>query len=394
MVTIGYIPCSMSSFSALRIALAGMAALAVAMGIGRFAFTPILPMMQDDFGLSIIGGSWLASSNYVGYLLGALAATAWPMRSRAVLSGSLLAIAATTIAMGLTENFTAWAALRFGAGAASALMFIAVSTRCMAALAERGRPKLIGVVYAGVGSGVATAGLLCLLLMQYDLGSAWAWRVAGLVALLAAVIVLPVLGAIVLPPAPATDRGPRGGISRHAGLLVLCYGISGFGYIIPATFLPVMAKAVVPDVALFGWSWPVFGVAAVASTFIAAARAAAIGHRSVWIASHVMMAAGVLLPVLFSGLAAVIGSALLVGGTFVVTTMTSLQVAQEVSRGHAARLVAAMTAAFALGQIIGPVVGGLLFDAGYGFSGGLVLAGVLLLLSAMLLWCAAPGKKG
>lgn len=377
---------------ALRIALAGMAALAVAMGIGRFAFTPILPMMQDDFGLSIVGGSWLASSNYLGYLLGALAATAWPMRSRAVLSGSLLAIAATTIAMGLTENFTAWAILRFGAGVASALMFIAVSTRCMAALAERGRPKLTGVVYAGVGSGVAAAGLLCLLLMQYDVGSVWAWRVAGLAALMAAVIVLPVLGAIALPPAPATDRVPRDRISRHSGLLVLCYGISGFGYIIPATFLPVMAKAVVPDVSLFGWSWPVFGAAAVASTFIAAARAAAIGHRSVWIASHVLMAAGVLLPILLPGLAAVIGAAILVGGTFVVTTMTSLQVAQEVSRGHATRLVAAMTAAFALGQIIGPVVAGLLFDAGYGFSGGLVLAGVLLVLSAILLWRAAPGK--
>jgi len=384
----------MNQLPALRIALAGMAALAVAMGIGRFAFTPILPMMQDDFGLSIIGGSWLASSNYCGYLLGALVATAWPLRSRKVLSGSLLAVAVTTMAMGLTENFAAWASLRFAAGVASALMFIAVSTRCMAALAERGRLQLTGVVYSGVGSGIAAAGLLCLLLMQYGAGSEWAWRIAGLVALLAAVIVLPVLGAIVLPPPPTAARGPRSGISSHAGVLVLCYGISGFGYIIPATFLPVMAKAVVPDVALFGWSWPVFGVAAVASTFIAAARAAAIGHRSVWIASHVMMAAGVLLPVLFSGLAAVIGSALLVGGTFVVTTMTSLQVAQEVSRGHAARLVAAMTAAFALGQIIGPVVGGLLFDAGYGFSGGLVLAGVLLLLSAILLWRAAPGKKG
>jgi MFS family permease len=74
------------------------------------------------------------------------------------------------------------------------------------------------------------------------------------------------------------------------------------------------------------------------------------------------------------------------------TTMTSLQVAQEVSRGHATRLVAAMTAAFALGQIIGPVVAGLLFDAGYGFSGGLVISGVLLVLSAILLWRAAPGK--
>lgn len=382
----------MPQIPALRIAFAGLAALAVAMGIGRFAFTPILPMMQDDFGLSVISGGWLASGNYLGYLLGALAATAWPARGRSVLAGSMLAVALTTFAMGFAGDFAVWALLRFAAGVASALMFIAVSTRCMAALAARGRPRLTGLVFAGVGSGIAAAGLMCLLLMQHGAGSAWAWRIAGLAALLAALFVLPVLGTIVLPPAPAASSGSRGGFGRHAGVLVLCYGISGFGYIIPATFLPLMAKAVVADVSLFGWSWPVFGAAAVASTFIAAAGAAAIGQRNVWIASHLLMAAGVLLPALLPGLAAVIASALLVGGTFVVTTMTSLQVAQEVARGNATRLVAAMTAAFALGQIIGPVVAGLLFDAGYGFSGGLLLAGALLALSALLLWRSAPGR--
>ncbi len=367
-----------------------MAALAVAMGIGRFAFTPILPMMQDDFGLSVAGGGWLASGNYLGYLLGALAAAVWPLRARGVLTVSLLVVAATTFAMGVTENFSAWAVLRFAAGVASALMFIAVSTRCMAALAERGRPQLTGLVYAGVGSGVAAAGLLCLLLMQSGVGAAWAWRVCGLLALASALVVLPVLGAIVLPATPAASSGWRGGIERGTGVLVLCYGVSGFGYIIPATFLPVMAKAVVPDAALFGWSWPVFGLAALASTLIAAAQASAFGHRRVWIASHWLMAAGVLLPALVPGLAAVIASGLLVGGTFVVTTMASLQVAQEVSRGNAARLIAAMTAAFALGQIIGPIVAGSLFDAGYGFSAVLVLAGAALVVSALLLQRDAP----
>jgi MFS family permease len=382
---IGYIPGSMQQLPALRIALAGALALAVAMGIGRFAFTPILPMMQDDAGLSIVAGGWLASVNYLGYLLGALAATVWPLRGNAALIGSLLGIAVVTFAMGLTSAFPLWVLLRFAAGVASALAFIAVSTRCMAALAELNRAQLNGVMYAGVGSGIAAAGLLCLWLMHQDAGSAWAWMVAGLLALCAVLLSLPVLRAIAMPLVPVAAAGMRGSLGGRAGLLVLCYGVAGFGYIIPATFLPVMAKSVVSDVSLFGWSWPVFGFAALASTLIASARAEAVGHRRVWILSHWLMAGGVVLPVLWPGLTAVIVSALLVGGTFVVITMSGMQVAQAVSGGHAARLVAAMTAAFALGQILGPVVTSLLFDAGYGFASGLLLSGVLLAASAIAL---------
>ncbi len=389
MSEIGYIPGSMRQIPALRIALAGALALGVAMGIGRFAFTPILPMMQDDAGLSIVAGGWLASANYLGYLLGALAATVWPLRGSIALTGSLLGIAAVTFAMGTTGDFSAWVVLRFAAGVASALAFIAVSTRCMAALAAQGRQRLNGVMYAGVGSGVAGAGLLCLLLMYWQVGSAWAWMVAGLVALCAVLLVLPLLRTIAMPGVAATTADMRGGLGGSAALLVLCYGIAGFGYIIPATFLPVMAKAVVSDAALFGWSWPVFGFAALASTLIAAARAAAIGQRRVWIASHWLMACGVVLPVLLPGLAAVIVSALLVGGTFVVITMSGMQVAQEMSGAHAAQLVAAMTAAFALGQILGPIVTSLLLGAGYGFAGGLLLAGGLLAASAIALQAGA-----
>ena len=62
----------------LRIALAGLAALAVAMGIGRFAFTPILPMMLHDGVVDLQRGSWLASTNYIGYLVGAVLCTLDP----------------------------------------------------------------------------------------------------------------------------------------------------------------------------------------------------------------------------------------------------------------------------------------------------------------------------
>ena len=382
----------MSLTAGLRIAFAGMAALAVVMGIGRFAFTPILPMMQDDAGVTIVAGGWLASANYLGYLLGALAATVWPLRGSAVLSIGMLGIAAVTFAMGVTADYTAWIVLRFAAGVASALAFIAVTMRCMWALAEYGKPQLNGVVYAGVGSGIAGAGLLCLALMYGQAGSAWAWMILGGAALMATLFVLPVLTAVIMPGTAAAPVAMRGNLSGRAAWFVLCYGIAGFGYIIPATFLPVMAKAVVPDVALFGWSWPVFGLAALLSTLIAAAHAKTVGHGRVWIISHWLMACGVVLPALLPGLMVMIVSALLVGGTFVVTTMTSLQVARETSGANAARLVAAMTASFALGQILGPVVAGLLFDAGYGFAGGLWLAGTLVALSALILGRVIPAR--
>ena len=60
------------------VALAGLVALAVAMGIGRFAFTPLLPMMLHDGVIDLPSASWLASANYVGYLAGALLCTFQP----------------------------------------------------------------------------------------------------------------------------------------------------------------------------------------------------------------------------------------------------------------------------------------------------------------------------
>src|SRR5215467_11838230 len=93
------------------IALCGLLALAVAMGIGRFAITPILPVMQEDAGLGIAEGGWLASANYFGYLAGALYAMKGGTGQRLAIRGGLLAVALSTLAMGFTHSFAAWTAL-------------------------------------------------------------------------------------------------------------------------------------------------------------------------------------------------------------------------------------------------------------------------------------------
>jgi Uncharacterised MFS-type transporter YbfB len=167
--------------------------------------------------------------------------------------------------------------------------------------------------------------------------------------------------------------------------LVVCYGAFGFGYIVPATFLPVMARQVVDDPAVFGWAWPVFGAAAAVSPFVVSAIAGTVDNRRLWSAGHILLAAGVVLPVIRPGIGAIIASALLVGATFTLITMAGFSEARAV-RGAAARgLIGALASAFAVGQIVALVGVSVAVRAGGGFDGALVVAGVLLVGSAVAL---------
>ncbi|MGH8457219.1 MAG: YbfB/YjiJ family MFS transporter, partial [Stenotrophobium sp.] len=150
--------------AAAGVAWAGLAALAIAMGVGRFAFTPLLPMMRADAGLSLAAAGWLASANYLGYLLGALTAARLP--ASVAIRGGLLLIAAVTFGMGIGQDFIFWLALRLLAGIASAWVLVQVSAWALERLAQLQRPALSGAVFAGVGAGIAGAGALCMVLMH------------------------------------------------------------------------------------------------------------------------------------------------------------------------------------------------------------------------------------
>jgi len=370
---------------------AGLAALAVAMGIGRFAFTPILPMMQIDLGMSVAQGGWLASMNYLGYLLGALSATVMRPRPTTAIRGALTVTGLVTFAMALTHTPAAWAVLRAVAGVASAWVLVFASSWCLERLAPVGRPVLQGVVFAGVGVGIAVAGGFCLAIMQREASSAAAWAGLGVLSLVVTALTWPVFRDAEDAAAPtARARATARAWSADRVRLVACYGTFGFGYIIPATFIPVMAREIVHDPSVFGWAWPVFGVAAAASTLAAGLLGRFVGHRRLWALSHVLMALGVVLPLVAPGIVGILGAAVLVGGTFMVATMAGMQEARRVGAGHATVLMGAMTAAFAAGQIVGPLVVSHLASAGGGFSGALLVAGALLLITAAMLFRRPP----
>jgi len=373
----------------MRIAIAGLAALAVAMGIGRFAFTPILPMMQQDAGLSVAGGGWLASANYLGYFVGALWAGsqhAARVTAAVAIRAGLSAIALSSLAMALDLGLASWAVLRFVAGVASAWVLVRTSAWVLERNAPLGRPILAGVLFAGVGAGIVVAGSLCVILMAAHAGSSSAWLLLGFVSLAVTAAEWRVFGSS-NEKAGATSTQHRW--TWEQARLVLAYGAYGFGYIIPATFLPVMARDVASDPAVFGWAWPVFGAAAVLSTLGVALLSGRYGNRAAWIASHVVMALGVAAPVFWPGAGGIALAALCVGGTFVVITMVGLQEARIVTGaqriGNPARLMAAMTAAFAAGQIVGPLSVSFLVGAGGGFAGALLFACGVLIAGAFLL---------
>ncbi len=373
------------------VAVAGLVALAVAMGIGRFAFTPILPMMQVDAGLSVAEGGWLASANYLGYLLGALSAMVVRIRPTTAIRVGLGAIGTVTVAMAVTHRPGDWVALRAIAGVGSAWVLVFGSAWCLDRLAPLRRPVLSSAVFAGVGVGIAVAGGFCLVLMARGAGSPYAWTGLGIIALVATALVWPAFGREVEAATPDRPPGsPGSGWSADRVRLVLCYGAFGFGYIIPATFLPVMARQALRDPSIFGWAWPLFGAAAAASPFAAAGLSRLFGNRRLWSLSHCVMALGVALPIVWPGVVGILWAALLVGGTFMVITMTGMQEARRVAGGQATGLMAAMTSSFAAGQIVGPLCVSYLARANGSFREALVIASVALAASAgVLAW--SPG---
>jgi MFS family permease len=368
---------------------AGLAALASAMGIGRFAFTPMLPLMQAGGALTLAEGAWLAFANYLGYLAGALLCS-WraPAPTRAVRFG-LLAVALLTLGMGLAHGMAAWLLLRFGAGIASAFVLVGVAAAVLGTLAEQGRPAWAGWVFAGVGLGICAAGLLGLGAGLAGLAPEAAWLLLGGLSAVAAggawraLRPAPAVTAAACAAAPA----PRA-LGREGGRLVVVYGGFGFGYIVPATFLPAAARELVADPAVFGWVWPVFGVAAAASTVLVAFVFRGTPPRRVWAVAQAVMALGVLATALRAELATLLLCAVCVGGTFVVATMAGLQEARRLAGPAAARWIAAMTAAFAAGQLLGPFAVGLLASTtrGNGMAAASGLAGVVLLVGAVALW--------
>ena len=370
---------------AMRVLAGGVFVMMVAMGIGRFAFTPILPLMQRDLGISHILAGSLASLNYAGYLLGALLCAMLPslLRNIFVNVGTLVASIATTLLMGLTVSPFSWGILRFIGGVASAMLFVVIAIEVSETLARSCLSRWNSVLFSGVGLGIALSGLLVPFLDRLGGWSA-AWLGMGAVAIVLAIAGIGLAGrghgAVRVPYGAVHTAGTLKGIGR----LATVYFLEGVGYIVSATFLVTMI-AHTPGLSGFApWSWVAVGLAAAPSTILWQIAANRMGLRLILSLTYLLQAVGIFLSInaataVTSGVAAAI-----FGGTFM--GITALAMAEGTRRAGAEgrRAAAIMTACFGAGQVVGPPLAGLLADQLGGFSLALFMAGTLVVIGGIL----------
>ncbi|MEA3086963.1 MAG: hypothetical protein QOC89_4660 [Paraburkholderia sp.] len=405
--------------AARRAALACMITLAVVLGVGRFAFTPLLPLMLhgSHFGqpqIDIQHGGWLASFNYAGYFVGAVACAALRVEPARMVRVGLVATVLLTLAMGVTSQFWVWAVVRFVAGAVSAWTFVFASQWGLRRLAELGAHGCAGVIYTGPGVGIVGTGLLVSAAGGY--GAMAGWIGFGLISAVLSIVVWPVFRTVThaassaaVPTAggansaahanqrPAASQSTATDHPSHRAdsfWLILLYGVPGFGYIITATFLPVIARHALPGSFWPDLFWPMFGAALVVGALLAARLPMHWDNRSLLAGCYVLQAAGIALGIVWPTAGGFSLGSILIGLPFTAITLFAMREARRLRGDAAAGLMGYATAAYGIGQIVGPLVAAPIAEHTGSFSLALSLAAGALLVGAVGLIIVARMPRG
>jgi predicted MFS family arabinose efflux permease len=363
--------------SAWRISLSCAVVLAVALGVGRFAFTPLLPLMLRSGAIDIQYGGWLASANYAGYLLGALSCAAIRVDHGRMVRFALAATIVLTCAMGIVDAFWAWTVIRFIAGAVSAWAFVFASQWGLRRLAALNSHAFAGVIYTGPGVGIVATGLMGAAASAFGVTAPEMWIGFGLCSGIAAMLVWmtfkgqqhPIAGSASHFANPASS-------SSHAEStwLIGLYGLAGFGYIITATFLPVIARQALPGSSWPDLFWPVFGMALIAGSLIAARLPLSWDNRLLLAGCYFIQAAGIMLGIVFPTAAGLGFGSLLLGLPFTAITLFAMREARRLRGDASAGLMGYATGAYGLGQIAGPLVAAPIAEHTGSFSAALWIA--------------------
>lgn len=356
-------PASAPSLQAWQVSAGGIAGLVLTIGLARFAYTPLLPVMQAQTGLGDAAAGSLAAVNYAGYMCGALLA-AWVedprWRHRLYLWGLLVALGSTAM-MAASPQGWVWALSRFLGGLSGAAGLLLCSGLVLGWLMRAGRRPELGVHFSGLGLGivVSAVGAMLMGLWQWNWAAQW-WGFAavGLPLALLAWRWAP-------PPPPAAPAGAPAGApnARWMRWMLAAYFCAGWGFVIGATFTVTIVERQ-PLLAGQGpWAWLLVGLSATPAVFVWDRMARRLGDVNALMVAFVLQIGSVLLPALSGSLAAALLGALLYGGTAIGIVSMTLALVGRRSPGNPGKAMARLTLSYGAAQITAPALAGAMAQA-------------------------------
>ncbi|MED3891893.1 YbfB/YjiJ family MFS transporter [Peribacillus frigoritolerans] len=370
----------------------GIFSLIIAMGIGRFAYTPILPLMQKDLSLSNTTAGYIASSNYAGYLLGAILAGAIPFKKYRtnLLRVSLIISTLTTALMGLTYSNLLWNVLRFLSGFASAFVLVLASGIVLDKLAAIRKSSWSGLFYGGVGLGIFLSSL-----MIPSLNHLFRWEGTWIgLAVVSGILAIFVWIWLDETPNVVKKKNKQDMIvkvppTKWLIWLIIAYGLEGLGYIVTGTFIVSIAEKTSYFHNGATLVWMMVGLAAIPSCLIWSLLAKKWGYIKSLVLAMALQSLGIAMPVFWMSKTSFVISALLFGATFMGITTLATTVGREMNPSDSSRTIGILSAIYALGQLIGPTLAGVLssfthdFNAAFFGAACVVFFGAILLLSGI-----------
>ena len=368
------------------ILLAGFCSQLLCLGIARFAYTPLLALMQAE-GLDPRWGGFLASINYAGYVTGALIAISlsnWRYKWRCYRFGLILAVI-STFGMAVSHSLPALALWRFIAGLSAASSMLLASGLIMQHLRQRGLKPELGLHFAGLGLGIVLVAFCSELMSQYNLASSSQWL---LFAALAFFLLVPAwLGLPVVEVAPGEKISVNAEPLPRAfyPLFLLMYFCAGYGYVVSITFLVAIASTSASLQQVGHWAFLLLGLAAAPSAIWWDQIARHLGYLPSLRVAAFINAIAIVLPVLVPGAAAFVISAMLFGASFIGCVSLVLTVAGRLMPEKPARLMAILTLCYGSAQIIAPSISALLASAAGNYESSLVVAALMMVIAVVLL---------
>lgn len=370
-----------NSNRALQSAISAALIMAIGMGFGRFAFTAVYPHMIDEGIINLQHASLAASANYAGYLLGALFAI--KMKPQQSYLGSIVATVGSVLCLILLSCIDTIGLIILIRGLAGVFSAFAMVSASLWLLEQQKQTQQAPILYAGVGLGIALSAELLVFGTHLGWHSKILWLLLGLSSL--------VLGCIAMfglsqaqPNTVSTQQiVSTNRKTPHAYALIMIYALAGFGYIITATYLPLLVKQALPNIDA-AQIWAIFGLGAIPSCFFWHRIHHNFGTQVALSSNLGLQAFGVVLPIILPTALGYLLSALLVGATFMGTVTIAMPVAQDITRQAQNNLIALMTVVYSLGQIIGPIVVNALFTIYHTLNSSLITAAAALLIAAVI----------